>query len=84
MSSSGSPEGEARESAGESTVWHPAQEWLEEDEEHDMDYHPAVEESDEGDAWEEMSVEDENFDIQVSDGEDHMTALAWSQSNSLI
>lgn len=75
MSTPGSPGGEAPESAGESTVWHPAQEWLEEDDEHDMDYHPAVEESDEGDAWEEMSVEDEPFDIQVSDGEDHTLVL---------
>lgn len=70
MSTPGSSGAEAPESTGGLTVWHPAQEWLEEDDEHDMDYHPAMEESDEGDAWEEMSVEDEPFDIQVSDGED--------------
>lgn len=84
MSSPGSPEAEARESAGESTVWHPALEWLEEDDEQDMDYHPAAEESEEGDGWEEMSVEDEHFDIQVSDGEDHNLALPQPQTNQLI
>lgn len=71
MSSPASPSGEARESAGESTVWHPAREWLEEEDEHDVDYHPGLEESEEGDAWEEMSVEDEEFDVRITDGKNH-------------
>lgn len=72
MSPVGSPSapGEAGDSAGESAAWHPAHEWLEEDDEQDMDYHPAMEmdESDEVDAWEESSVED-NLDVMVTDGE---------------
>lgn len=70
MSSPGSQEGEATESTGEQTIWHPARQWLEEDDEHDIDYHPALEESEEGDAWEEMSVEDEDFDVGARSGED--------------
>lgn len=69
MSSPGSPSEEARESAGGTTAWHPAQEWLEEDDEVDMDYHPALEGSEDEDGWEEMDAEDEDMDLGVSDGE---------------
>lgn len=70
MSSPGSPSEEARESAGGTPAWHPAQEWLEEDDEVDMDYHPALEGSEDEDGWEEMHAEDE-MGLGVSDGEDH-------------
>lgn len=68
-----SASGEGGDSIGESGSWYPAQEWLEDDDEQDMDYHPTVEmdESDDGDAWEEMSVEDEDLDVEVTDGENH-------------
>lgn len=64
MSSPRSPSEEARESAGGTPTWHPAQEWLEEDDEVDMDYHPAMDESEDG--WEEMEGED--MGLGVSDG----------------
>lgn len=42
MSSHDSPADDSREEP----IWHPAQEWLEEDDELDMDYDPAHEASD--------------------------------------
>jgi WD repeat-containing protein 23 len=69
MSSPGSPSEEARESAGGTPAWHPAQEWLEEDDEVDMDYHPALEGSEDEDGWEEM--EEDEMGLGLSDGEDH-------------
>jgi WD repeat-containing protein 23 len=69
MSSPGSPTEEARESAGGTPAWHPAQEWLEEDDEVDMDYHPALEGSEDEDGWEEM--DEDEMGLGLSDGEDH-------------
>jgi WD repeat-containing protein 23 len=69
MSSPGSPSEEARESAGGTPAWHPAQEWLEEDDEVDMDYHPALEGSEDEDGWEEM--DEDEMGLGLSDGEDH-------------
>ncbi|OQD77248.1 hypothetical protein PENDEC_c003G07048 [Penicillium decumbens] len=68
MSSPRSPSEEARESAGGTPTWHPAQEWLEEDDEVDMDYHPAMDESEDG--WEEMEGED--MGLGVSDENPHI------------
>ena len=70
MSSSESHSGEAGASNREA-VWHPAQEWLEEDEEEeDSDYVPPPPESDDGDdGWEDAEDnEDEEPGIRVSDG----------------
>jgi len=58
-----------RESPGESErIWHPAQEWLEEDE-LDADYHPAQEQSEDDDGWEDdLPIEDEAMDLGLVDG----------------
>lgn len=61
---------EARDSnAG--PMWHPAQEWLEEDEELDSDYHPALEDEGSGEDRSESEANNE-MGIQVSDGESPM------------
>lgn len=64
---------EARDSNGEPT-WHPAQEWLEESDEPDIDYHPAQEGEGSGDddRWE-SEASDEEMGIEVSDGESLIT-----------
>lgn len=69
MSSPGPPSDEAR--ANGETVWHPAQEWLEEDEEDDTDYIPhRLSSEDDDDGWEDAEGnEDEGTAINVSDGE---------------
>ena len=65
MSSNQSPSDDAR---GES-IWHPAREWLEEDDDLDMDYHPALEGSNDDDEWEEEADnEDEEINLGISDG----------------
>lgn len=56
-----------RESPGESEVfWHPAHEWLEEDEP-DTEYHPALER--ESDTWQDdISNEDEQMGAGIAHG----------------
>lgn len=68
MSSRGSPSG-ARGPAEDSTVWHNAQEWLEDDG-LDMDYHPPDASGDD-DSWEDDVDEDEGMGLGVSDGMDY-------------
>ncbi|OQD83249.1 hypothetical protein PENANT_c017G07476 [Penicillium antarcticum] len=61
-----------RESPRESeAIWHPAREWLEEDE-LDADYHPALEPS-EDDEWEDdMPNEDDDLNLGVADDAPHV------------
>ncbi|CAL5866450.1 uncharacterized protein PFLUO_LOCUS658 [Penicillium psychrofluorescens] len=67
MASPGSSDNQAP--SNPSTVWHPAQEWLEDDE-LDMDYHPAQDITEDDDDWEDH-MDDESDDdgegLEVSD-----------------
>ncbi|KAJ5692356.1 LEC14B protein [Penicillium macrosclerotiorum] len=72
MASPRSPPNEAGGSAEDQTIWHPAQEWLEEVEMMtDQDYQPSPSTSDHDDEWEdEMDEEDEEPSIENPDGND--------------
>lgn len=81
MSSPGS--NEATTEQGEAPIWHPAREWLEEDEddEEDLDYTvpPTMMETE--DEWEEDDVEDE-MGLGISDGETILVELVASVENN--
>ncbi|KAJ5116247.1 hypothetical protein N7456_000595 [Penicillium angulare] len=65
-------------------VWHHAQEWLEEDDDLDMDYQPALEGSDEDEGWEEdaepedeapvLGISEENPRIEIGNIQIELTA----------
>ncbi|KAJ5885139.1 hypothetical protein N7495_009649 [Penicillium taxi] len=74
MSSHESPSDESRAS-NEATVWHPAQEWLEEEEELDMDYEPTQGDEDE---WE---YEDE--DVFDSGPDDEIPPVNFNQHGNI-
>lgn len=66
----------SRESSSDGTreqpVWHSAQQWLEEDDELDMDYHPALEGSDDDEGWDDdAEPEDDEMGLGISDGIAH-------------
>lgn len=66
MSSHGASSEQA--SAEDSTVWHPAQEWLDDDD-LDMDYQPQRDLSEDDDEWEDdVHDEDEDMGLGLSDG----------------
>lgn len=67
MSSRESSDGGGRTSNSDPT-WHQAQEWLDEDDEHDTDYHPALEGSEDDDRWE-SEEDDEDMGLEVADGQ---------------
>ncbi|KAJ5623095.1 hypothetical protein N7490_011700, partial [Penicillium lividum] len=49
------------------TVWHPPQEWLEEDDELDPDYHSALEGQDESEEWEDDADEEDDMGLGIGD-----------------
>lgn len=76
MSSPGSDE--TRNESGEAPMWHPAREWLEEDEgdEDDLDYAVPSTIMETEDDWEDDDdVEDERMGLGISDGETGMLGL---------
>lgn len=67
MATPGSQE-EQRASAEDSSEWHPAQEWLDDDET-DMDYQPRPGASEDDDEWQDdVDDEDEDMGLGLSDG----------------
>lgn len=69
-----SPPSDDARTSNRDSVWHPAREWLEEDEEEDSDYIPprpgSEDEDDDDDGWEDAEDNGaEEMGADVSDGE---------------
>ncbi|KAJ5111096.1 hypothetical protein N7532_001631 [Penicillium argentinense] len=76
MSSPGS--NQAGPERDDSIIWHPAQEWLEEDDENDPDYTMPPRNMEAEDDWDGDDAEDEPLSISISDGESHHSELYWA------
>jgi WD repeat-containing protein 23 len=70
--SSRTPDDGTESSRGSEGIWHPAHEWLEEDE-LDTEYHPALEPSEHDGAWEDdISNEDQQMGSGVASENTHI------------
>lgn len=66
--SSRAPDNDRESPRDSEGTWHPAQEWLEEDE-LDTEYHPALEPSEHDGAWEdEIPNEDQQMGSEIASG----------------
>lgn len=82
MSSPGSDD--TRNEQGAGSIWHPAREWLEEDEEdeEDLDYTAPSTLMETEDDWEDADVDDEGMGLGMPDGEPTILELIDYAKNS--